>query len=137
LWGDQISSVVEYEATHVGEVRHWCIENIDARYILFFEDNINLHIRAGRPDKGNVRAFGLYENNSDRWNDDTLYENQAGMILDIIDKFQEGYGMIGFSQRSGNNREEAEFAENRRIFGLWAIDCKLYDEIEFKFSDVD
>jgi hypothetical protein len=138
LWGDQIGRVVEYEGSHVGEVRHWCIENLDSRFLLFFEDNINLHIRADKPDFGNIRNFGLYENNSDRWNDVNLLNNQVQMILDILIKFsEEEYGMVGFSQRSGNNRGELEFYENQRIFGLWAIDCDLYKQIEFKFSDID
>lgn len=138
MWGDQITGVVEYEATHVGEVRHWCIENLDSRYIMFFEDNISLHVRADAPDIGNVRKHGLYEATHLRWNDENVLKHQTNMIIDIIDKFSEGdYGIIGVSQRFGNNREPEDFSDFKRIYGLWAIDCELYKKIDYKFSDID
>lgn len=136
-WGDKVRDVVEYEASYVGEARDWCIDNLPGDIIIFFEDNISFHIRVDAPDFGNLRKYGLYEMSRLRFTPENNLRHQTQMLIDIIEKIESGeYGMVGNSQRFGNNREPNDFVENRRLYGFWGINKKLYRSLGARFSDV-
>jgi len=104
---------------------------------LFFEDNISFHIRADKPDFGNIRNYGLYEMTLSRWSKENTLKHQLNMLDDIIEKLDsDEYGIVGISQRFGNNRIEEDFMENCRIYGFWGMNKKLYNSLSYKISDV-
>jgi hypothetical protein len=135
-WGDKVASVVEYKGSFVGEARQWCIENFSSENIIFMEDNIKLHIRKDKPDFGNIREFGLYELDSSRFTLDHVLEYQLNLFDDMIEKLNSGYGLVGISQRFGNNRISEDMLENCRIFGFWGLNRFLYNTLPAKISDV-
>lgn len=136
-WGSKVKDVVEYSASYVGEARDWCLDNLPGDIAFFFEDNISFHVRVDKPDFGNIRKYGLYEMSRARFTEENMLKHQTQMLLDIIDKLETGeYGMVGNSQRFGNNREPNEFVENRRLYGFWAINKGLYKNLGARFSDV-
>jgi len=136
-WGGRVKDIIEYSGSNVGEARQWCVDNLDKKNIIFLEDNINLHVRADKPDFGNVRKFGLYEMSGNYFHEERVVEFQTNMINDITEKLNSGdYGLVGISQRYGNNRFEEDFVENVRIFGLFGLNRKLYKSLGHKMSDV-
>jgi len=136
-WGGKVKGVVEYEGRYVGEARQWCIDNLDGDHIIFLEDNISFHVRAEKPDFGNIRKYGLYEMTEFRWTKENVLKHQLNLFNDISDKlYSDEYGIVGISQRFGNNRIEEEFVENCRIYGFWGLNKKLYNKLNHKISDV-
>lgn len=139
-WGEQVHSVREYEGSYVGEVRDWIVNNFSSKYIFFIEDNIDFHVREYGPDlkKSNVNGLcGLFPMNPGTHSDTLREEVFINMFLDIYEKLQTNeYGMVGISQRSGNQYCLESFIENKRLFGFWALNREKYLSLPEKFSDV-
>ena len=53
----------------------------------------------------------------------------------MLDSLRSGYGVVGVSHRSGNNRKTNEVDENTRLFAVWGISVKKYRKVGAKFAD--
>jgi hypothetical protein len=137
LYPDAFKEVKEYEGENVAEARHWVIMDSKDSSVLFLEDNIELIIRGEETQLGNPNKNKLYKITPKHFDEPTRVEYISRIFNDIETKITNPeYSLFGLSARGGNNHVEADYQDNCRMYGCWAIDVAAYKGIPQKLTDV-
>lgn len=128
LYEEKVTDIIEYPewCSNIDLVRFWCITEFDNDYIIFIDDNLSFSARI-KAEKGEGSKFPLHVLNIKNFNVETIAKIQLDMFQLIIEKLKsDKYGIVGISQRSGNNNHEEDFEENFRVYAFWGINKKLF-----------
>lgn len=136
-WGKRLGGIIEYgkDCTNLGQARDWlmkyCLDN-DIKYAIQIDDNVKFAARA----KGYEVNFSYpllnLENN---FTPDEQVTIITDMLLWMLESLRSGYGVVGISHRSGNNRKKEEVEECTRLFAVWGISVKKYFKVGERFAD--
>lgn len=119
-YGVNILSVPD-EIKGIGKVRQFVIENIKEKYVWFIDDDLNFLRR--EPNSIKLKKIkdsdfiDLYN-----WNKEQL---------------EKGFGIVGCSAQGGNNRFEGKFTYFSRIFSVYALNTKILNKHNIKFSEME
>jgi hypothetical protein len=136
-WEGKVANVIEYGdyCTNIGEARdylmNYCIDN-KIQYVIQIDDNVVFAARAKKSNVDFKHKLLTIRNNFTSDEQIALYVNVFEWMLDSL---RSGYGVVGVSHRSGNNRKEKEFEENTRLFAVWGISVRKYRRLGVKFAD--
>lgn len=140
-WGHKVMGIIEHpnNLNNIGSIRQWCIDTFDnVSNIIFIDDNIKFSVRLNS-EKGENCKFPLHQLIDKHFTQSTIKFVQLEMFKWIIDNLNTNeYGMVGISQRSGNNNELKDYNINSRIYAFWGVNLDLYNSIpQRKLSDVE
>lgn len=136
-WKGQVANVIEYgkNCTNLGQARDWLMDYCNdnkIRYAIQVDDNV---VFGAHSENGKVslkyRLLTIRNNFSEK-HQTMIY---TSMFMWMLDSLRDGYGVVGVSHRSGNNRKTNEVDENTRLFAVWGIDVRKYFKVGAKFSD--
>lgn len=137
-WKGKVANIIEYgkKCQNIGQARDWvmdyCIDH-NIRYVIQIDDNV---LFASRVDKsGNVDFKNRLLNLRNNFSEDTQVLIYTDMFSWMLKSLRSGYGIVGISHRSGNNRKKDGIEENARLFAVWGISTKKYVKVGARFSD--
>lgn len=136
-WGGKVANVIEYgqDCTNLGQARDWLMrycKDRDIKYAIQIDDNVKFAVRAKGMDISFDYPLLNMENN---FNPDEQIYLFSEMLLWMIEKLREGYGVAGISHRSGNNRKKEAEEENTRLFAVWGISVRKYFKVGALFAE--
>lgn len=137
-WGNRLANIIEYgkDCTNLGEARHWLMEYCrqnSISYAIQVDDNVRFAARVNR--LGQIDFDLPLLNLTNNFNDDLQSDIIVEMFSRMIYQLSTGYGMVGISHRSGNNRKKQEVEDCARLFGIWGINVKKYFNLKYRFYD--
>ena len=136
-WKGQVANVIEYgkHCTNLGQARDWlmeyCTDN-GIRYAIQVDDNVVFGAHAVGSNISLKYKLLTIRNNFSEEDQAMIYTQMFQWMLDSL---RSGYGVVGVSHRSGNNRKTNEVDENTRLFAVWGISVKKYRKVGAKFAD--
>lgn len=140
LYNGKVRSISVYPIeldNNLGEQRQWIVEQTSEKYLLLMDDNLSFNTRSPSM-TGNETKFPLKGMIEKHFPQEKMYEEQINLLNTVMEKIKEpDVGVVGLSQRSGNNRVEGRYKENTRIFAFSLIDISLMKEHGIKFNDVN
>jgi hypothetical protein len=102
----------------IGCQRQWIMENREARFVVFFDDDLSFSWR-----DEDLKLHKCNDLHMDR------------MLTEIYHHLKE-VPVVSISPRFGNNRMEKDLDYNCRAHTAWAIDGELYDELGIRFDPI-
>lgn len=135
--GDELAGVIEYgeNCTNLGMARDWLMEYCRDNGI---ENSIQVddNVLFGARSDGKTISLGhkllTIRNNFNQEEQVFIYSELFGWMLNNL---RDGYGFVGVSHRSGNNRKKNAEDENARLFAVWGINVEKYFKVGAKFAD--
>lgn len=137
-WCSKVADVVEYgsECTNIGQARDWLMSWCNERDILHaiqIDDNVvfGAHAVKGGFVDFNNKLLTIRNN----YSEDDQVRIYLSMFTWMLESLRSGYGVVGVSHRSGNNRKSSATEENTRLFAVWGISVKKYYRVGARFAD--
>lgn len=136
-WGNEVEDVIEYGAdcTNNSMARDWVMKFCKKRgikYAIQIDDNIRIASHTDGDEVDFKLKLLTIANNFDEDSQNVIY---LEMFFTMLSNLRKGYGMVGISHRSGNNRKKFEFEENTRLFAIWGINVDYYFKFKKSFAD--
>ena len=137
-WGGKVADVVEYgqDCTNLGQARDWlmgwCKER-GIRYAIQVDDNVVFAARAVKGGSVDFKNKLLTIHNN--FSEDDQARIYLSMFSWMLESLRSGYGVVGVSHRSGNNRKSSPHDENTRLFAVWGISVGKYYRVGAHFAD--
>lgn len=130
-WRNKVQKIIEHPVnlTHLGAIRHWCIDAFKENIIIFMDDNMGFHARE-KVDYGPGTIFPLVPVISKHYTDASIERIHSDVFQWMINKLSNGqYGIAGTSSRTGNHNHPGEEEENTRFFAMWGVNKIIYNRV--------